>query len=71
MSPAPRPGAGDMADGYPITCAVDGRQYVAFGAGGPLGGSIRTSVIPADPIPEKRNPRSGNAIFAFAVPDGE
>ena len=60
-----------MANGYPITYAVDGRQYVAFGAGGPLGGSSWTSVIPADLIPEKRNPRSGNAIFVFAVPDGE
>ena len=60
-----------MANGYPITYAVDGRQYVAFGAGGPLGGSSWTSVIPADLIPEKRNPRAGNAIFVFAVPDGE
>ena len=60
-----------MANGYPITYAVEGRQYVAFGAGGPLGGSSWTSVIPADLIPEKRNPRSGNAIFVFAVPDGE
>ena len=59
-----------MANGYPITYAVDGRQYVAFGAGGPLGGSSWTSVIPADLIPEKRNPRAGNAIFVFAVPDG-
>ena len=60
-----------MANGYPITYAVDGRQYVAFGAGGPLGGSSWTSIIPADLIPEKRNPRAGNAIFVFAVPDGE
>jgi len=60
-----------MANGYPITYAVDGRQYVAFGAGGPLGGSSWTSVIPADLIPDKRNPRAGNAIFVFAVPDGE
>ena len=59
-----------MANGYPITYAVDGRQYVAFGAGGPLGGSSWTSVIPADLIPEKRNPRAGNAVFVFAVPDG-
>ena len=59
-----------MANGYPITYAVDGRQYVAFGAGGPLGGSSWTSIIPADLIPEKRNPRAGNAIFVFAVPDG-
>ena len=58
-----------MANGYPITYAVDGRQYVAFGAGGPLGGSSWTSIIPADLIPEKRNPRQGNGIFVFAVPE--
>ena len=60
-----------MANGYPITYAVDGRQYVAFGAGGPLGGSSWTSIIPADLIPEKRNPRFGNGIFVFAVPEEE
>ena len=60
-----------MANGYPISYAVDGRQYVAFGAGGPLGGSSWTSIIPADLIPEKRNPRQGNAVFVFAVPDEE
>ncbi len=58
-----------MANGYPITYAVDGRQYIAFGAGGPLGGSSWTSIIPADLIPEKRNPRQGNGIFVFAVPE--
>ena len=60
-----------MANGYPFTYAVDGRQYVAFGAGGPLGGSSWTSIIPADLLPEKRNPRQGNGIFVFAVPDEE
>ena len=58
-----------MANGYPITYAVDGRQYIAFGAGGPLGGSSWTSIIPADLIPEKRNPRQGNGIFVFALPE--
>ena len=57
-----------MANGYPITYAVDGKQYVAFGAGGPLGGSSWTSIIPADLIPEMRNPRAGNAVFVFALP---
>ena len=60
-----------MANGYPITYAVDGRQYIAFGAGGPLGGSSWTSIIPADLIPEKRNPRQGNGIFVFAVLEEE
>ena len=57
-----------MANGYPITYAVDGRQYVAFGAGGPLGGSSWTSIIPADLLPDKRNPRAGNGIYVFALP---
>ena len=57
-----------MANGYPITYAVDGTQYIAFGAGAPLGGASWTSVIPLDLIREKRNPRAGNALFVFALP---
>ena len=57
-----------MANGYPITYAVDGTQYIAFGAGGPLGGSSWTSILPAALLPEMRNPRSGNGIFVFALP---
>ena len=57
-----------MANGYPITFAVDGKQYVAFGAGSPLGGSSWTSLLPADLLPEMKNPRAGNAIFVYALP---
>ena len=57
-----------MSNGYPITYAVDGRQYVAFGAGSPLGGSSWTTILPGDLLPEKRNPRAGNAIYVFALP---
>ena len=57
-----------MSNGYPITYSVDGQQYIAFGAGGPLGGSSWTSILPADLLREKRNPRGGNAIFVFALP---
>ena len=57
-----------MANGYPITYAVDGAQFVAFGAGGPLGGSSWTSVLPGDLLRDTRNPRAGNAIFVFALP---
>ena len=57
-----------MANGYPITYAVDGVQYVAFGAGGPLGGSSWTSIVPNDLLREMRNPRAGNALFVFALP---
>ena len=57
-----------MSNGYPITYAVDGTQYVAFGAGGPLGGSSWTSVLPGDLLSEMRNPRAGNVLFVFALP---
>ena len=58
-----------MANGYPISYAVDGKQYIAFGAGGPLGGSSWTTILPAARLPELKNPRAGNAIFVFALPD--
>ena len=57
-----------MSNGYPITYAVDGTQYVAFGAGSPLGGSSWTTILPGDLLPEKRNPRAGNAIYVYALP---
>ena len=57
-----------MANGYPITYAVGETQYIAFGAGGPLGGSSWTSVVPNDLLSEMRNPRAGNALFVFALP---
>lgn len=60
-----------MANGYPITYAVDGKQYIAFGAGGPTGASW-TTVLPNDLLPEMKNPssgRAGNTIFVYALPD--
>ena len=60
-----------MANGYPITYAVDGKQYIAFGAGGTIGGSWAT-VLPNDLLSEMKNPsagRAGNTIFVFALPD--
>ena len=59
-----------MANGYPITYAVDGTQYVAFVAGSPLGGASWAATVPNDLLPELRNPRNaGNAIFVFALPE--
>ena len=51
--------------GFPISYAVDGRQYLAVpvGAGG---GSWGTS-IPSQLTPEKRRPSGGNAVFVFAL----
>ena len=57
-----------MSNGYPITYAVGGKQYIAFGAGGPLGGSSWTSIVPNDLLTEMQNPRAGNAIFVYALP---
>ena len=58
-----------MANGYPITYAVDGTQYVAFGAGNNGGRTSWTNIVPDDLLRELRNPRNaGNAIFVFALP---
>ena len=52
--------------GFPVTYAVDGRQYVAIGAG--TGGGSWTT-IPLELAPEKRRPAGGNGLFVFALPD--
>ena len=52
--------------GFPITYAVDGRQYVALPAG--IGGGSWTT-IPLELTPEKRRPNGGNGLFVFALPD--
>ena len=52
--------------GFPVTYAVDGRQYVAIGAG--TGGGSWTT-IPTELTPEKRRPIAGNGLFVFALPD--
>lgn len=52
--------------GFPITYAVDGRQYVAIGTG--IGGGSWTT-IPLELAPEKRRPSGGNGLFVFALPE--
>lgn len=55
---------GASAHGYPITYAVDGKQYVAV----PTGlGLFR--IVSAEMSPEIFAPESGNAIYVFALPD--
>ena len=55
---------GHAAHGYPITYAVDGKQYVAV----PTGlGVFR--IVSASLSPEIFAPQSGNAIYVFALPD--
>lgn len=52
--------------GFPITYAVDGKQYLAVGAG--VGGASWNNLVPADLTPEKRHPPTGNSVFVFALP---
>ena len=49
---------GTSVSGYPITYAVDGRQYVAVNTGG---GSIN--------LTPELHPSSGSNLFVFALPD--
>lgn len=53
--------------GYPITYAVNGRQYVAVPVG--TGGGQWVTTIPADLLPEHKVPPPTNSIFVFALPD--
>lgn len=59
-----------MTNGFPITYAVAGKQYVAVDAGLSVGSSSWATTMPADLLPEKQNPRAGagNGIFVFALP---
>jgi alcohol dehydrogenase (cytochrome c) len=59
-----------MANGFPITYAVNGRQFVAFGAGATLSGTSWASRVPSALLPDIKNPSSGNGIYVFALPEG-
>jgi alcohol dehydrogenase (cytochrome c) len=52
--------------GFPITFAVDGRQYVAVTTG--LGGGS-PRLVPSTLAPEVRVPTTGQALYVFALPD--
>ena len=51
--------------GFPVSYAVDGVQYVAVSTG--LGGGS-PRFVPASVSPEIRYPRSGNGLFVFRLP---
>ena len=53
--------------GFPITYAVDGTQYLAVPVGS--GGASWGGLIPADLVPEKTRPVGGNGLYVFALPD--
>ena len=52
--------------GFPITYAVAGKQYLAVPTG--TGGGSWTSQIPLQLTPEKRRPVGANGLFVFALP---
>jgi len=54
------------AQGFPITYLAKGKQYIAMPAG--TGGGSWSSMIPPELAPELRLPKSGNAVFVFALP---
>ena len=51
---------------FPITYAVNGKQYIAVPVG--TGGGSWASSIVTDTIPEARIPQATNSIFVFALP---
>jgi PQQ-dependent dehydrogenase (methanol/ethanol family) len=53
--------------GFPITYAVNGKQYLAIPAG--TGGGQWGTTIPAELIPEKKIAPGSNAMFVFALPE--
>jgi alcohol dehydrogenase (cytochrome c) len=52
--------------GFPITFAIDGRQYVAVTTG--LGGGS-PRLVPSTLAPEVRVPTTGQALYVFALPE--
>jgi alcohol dehydrogenase (cytochrome c) len=57
---------GTSVQGYPISFAVDGKQYIAVTTG--LGGGSPRDV-PRVIAPEIHHPGNGNALYVFALPD--
>jgi alcohol dehydrogenase (cytochrome c) len=53
--------------GFPITYAVNGRQFLAIPVG--TGGGQWVTTIPAELTPEKKIAPGSNAIFVFALPE--
>ncbi|MSP94096.1 MAG: pyrrolo-quinoline quinone [Alphaproteobacteria bacterium] len=53
--------------GFPMTYAVRGKQYLAIPVG--TGGGSWTSAVPIQLTPDKQRPTNANAIFVFALGD--
>ena len=56
---------GSPVTGFPITFAVDGRQYVAASTGSSISSTVHLAVTP------ELRPSSGNVLFVFALPEGD
>ena len=52
---------GSSVSGYPITYAVDGRQYVA----------VSTGTARFNDLTPELHPSQGNNLFVFALPEGD
>lgn len=57
---------GTSAQGFPVSFAIDGRQYIAVMSG--LGGGSPRNV-PAAIVPDIKIPQSGQALYVFALPE--
>jgi alcohol dehydrogenase (cytochrome c) len=57
---------GTSVQGFPVTFAIDGKQYVAVPTG--LGGGS-PRVVPSIIAPDVHHPPNGNALYVFALPD--
>lgn len=54
---------GSAVTGFPMTYAVDGRQYVAVSTGTSLNSTMQGRLTP------ELRPSTGNNIFVFALPE--
>jgi len=52
--------------GFPMTYAVRGKQYLAIPVG--TGGGSWTSLVPIQLTPDAKRPTNANAIYVFALP---
>jgi alcohol dehydrogenase (cytochrome c) len=59
---------GTSAQGFPVSFAINGRQYIAVMSG--LGGGSPRNV-PAAIVPDIKIPQSGQALYVFALPQSK
>ena len=57
---------GTSVQGFPVSFAIDGKQYIAVSTG--LGGGSPRNV-PRTIMPDVRHPGNGNALYVFTLPE--